>query len=177
MSSARYRKRGPIISIRVVVPSSPLTLDLIRDVSGKVCSYAVAILAQAISSSRSSLLVREVSIGCFFSRGVMPRRGWSSMDVPTGWVQVLRGPKPPSQKRPSVLRPGATSQVLRSGGHVQSNHVQPTRVNPDASHEFPRAKIAKLEQALEVMGVPGACCRGVEGGAGEHQGCGEATSN
>ena len=25
--------------------------------------------------------------------------------------------------------------------------------------------------------LPGACCRGVEGGAGENQGCGEATSN
>ena len=88
------------------------------------------------------------------SRGVMPRRGWSTMDVPTGWVQVLRGPRPPSQKWLSVPRPvpQRQNQVPRSGGHVQSNRVQPTRVNPDASRELARAKIAKLEKALEVMG-------------------------
>ena len=76
------------------------------------------------------------------------------MDVPTGWVQVLRGPRPPSQKWPSVPRPDQQrqSEVPRSGGHVQSNRVQPTRVNPDASREVARAKIATLEKALEVMG-------------------------
>ena len=80
----------------------------------------------------------------------MPRRGRSSMDVPTGWVQVLRGPRPPSQKWPSVPRPSQQrqSQVPRSRGHVRSNRVQPTRVNPDASHEVAREKIAKLEKAL-----------------------------
>ena len=108
------------------------------------------------------------------------------MDVPTGWVQVLRGPRLPSQKWPSVPRPGQQrqSQVPRSGGpvpqrqnqvpcsggHVQSSRVQPTRVNPDASRELACATIAKLGKALEVMGVQGACCR-------ENQGFGQATSD
>ena len=34
---------------------------------------------------------------CIF---LMPRRGWSAMDVPSGWVQILRGPRPRSVRWP-----------------------------------------------------------------------------
>ena len=27
----------------------------------------------------------------------MPRRGWSHLEVPSGWIQVLRGPRPRSR--------------------------------------------------------------------------------
>ena len=93
----------------------------------------------------------------------MPRKGLSSMNVPTGWVQVFRGPRPPSQKWPLVPRPckQRQSQVQLSGGHVQSNRVQPTRVSPDANREFSFSKIAKLEKASEVMGD----CQGLAVGA------------
>ena len=90
------------------------------------------------------------------------------MDVPAGWVHVIRGPRPPSQKWPSVPRPRQQRQsqlprsggpvpqrqnpVPRTGGEVQSNRVQPTRLNPVASRELAVAKIAKLEKALGVMG-------------------------
>ena len=32
----------------------------------------------------------------------MGRRGWKSLDTPTGWVQIIRGPRPPSVQWPRV---------------------------------------------------------------------------
>ena len=65
-------------------------------------------LRPAISCSKSSLLQREVSVlfACFstlllpVSRGLMPRKGWSQLDVPSGWVQIIRGPRPRSVQWP-----------------------------------------------------------------------------
>ena len=30
----------------------------------------------------------------------MPRGGWSHLEVPSGWIQVLRGPRPKSVRWP-----------------------------------------------------------------------------
>ena len=38
----------------------------------------------------------------------MPRRGWTSMDVPNGWVQVLRGPQLKSEVARGIIRSQAT---------------------------------------------------------------------
>ena len=44
-------------------------------------------------------MAKSVSYFCFpVRRRSMPRRGWQSLDVPSGWVQVLRGPRPPLVK-------------------------------------------------------------------------------
>ena len=32
----------------------------------------------------------------------MPRRGWQQLDVPSGWVRVLRGPRPKSEQWPAA---------------------------------------------------------------------------
>ena len=37
----------------------------------------------------------------------MPRKGWSAMDVPSGWVQVLRGLRPTSVRWPMAADHGA----------------------------------------------------------------------
>ena len=42
---------------------------------------------------------------------IMPRRGWSTADVPGGWIQILRGPKPRSEQWP---RAGARSPMPNS---------------------------------------------------------------
>ena len=79
--------------------------------------------------------------------------GWSSIDVPTGWVQVLRGPRPPSEVALSSTTRSATSEP--SAAFRRTRAVQPCSTDtwsPDASGECARAKIAKLEKALEVMG-------------------------
>ena len=38
------------------------------------------------------------------SRGVMPRRGWSAIETPNGWFEVIRGPRPPSVKWPITTK-------------------------------------------------------------------------
>ena len=45
------------------------------------------------------LLVRRTSLICDFA---MPRKGWTAMEIPSKWVQVLRGPRPKSKKWPVV---------------------------------------------------------------------------
>ena len=40
--------------------------------------------------SRVSTLVFSFPFCSFVRRSIMPRKGWQSLDVPTGWVQVLK---------------------------------------------------------------------------------------
>ena len=61
-----------------------------------------AILAQAIPCSNVVLCARRVLfVSCsLVRRRSMPRRGWSSLPVPDGWFEVIRGPRPPSVQWP-----------------------------------------------------------------------------
>ena len=63
--------------------------------------------------------------------------------------------------------------VPRPGQQRQSAALPSTRVSPDASREFARAKNTKIEKALEVMGDEGPAVEALRA----EQGCGEATSN
>ena len=65
----------------------------------------------------------------------MVRRGWSQFDVPTGWVQIVRGPRPKSVK-PQVAsgRTGVAPQTT-------------PRFSPEAVVEVSVSKVAKLEKA------------------------------
>ena len=46
----------------------------------------------------------------------MVRKGWRQPDVPTGWVQILRGPRPKSEKWP-VASPKLQSPTQPSTSH------------------------------------------------------------
>ena len=53
----------------------------------------------------------SVSLCWFFfcilvRRRVMPRRGW--MPAPDGWVQIIRGPRPPAERWPKIVRVAST---------------------------------------------------------------------
>ena len=76
------------------------------------------------------------------------------MDIPSGWVQVLRGPRPKSEKWP-----------VASSGRKQPtfNQQEPTRrqpaprsnvraPDPDAALVHARSKVSSLEAALTAMG-------------------------
>ena len=52
----------------------------------------------------------------------MVRRGWKSFDVPTGWVQIVRGPRPKSEKWPQVGQ--------QFGQPTQQSQPQPAVVRP-----------------------------------------------
>ena len=79
-------------------------------------------------------------------RGVMPRRGWTV--APDGWVQFIRGPRPPAQRwpmaqgnrqppEPVVVRRAAVPNRpghLFSGGHPQrGGRGQAIRMSPNVS--------------------------------------------
>ena len=48
----------------------------------------------------------------------MPRKGWTQVEVPSGWIQLIRGPRPKSVQWPKVVRmlsavPAGTPQCQR----------------------------------------------------------------
>ena len=62
--------------------------------------------------------MREPSVlSCVFVAGrrSMPRKGWTQIEVPHGWTQLIRGVRPESEKWPRAERnppaaPGAGSR-------------------------------------------------------------------
>ena len=99
----------------------------------------------------------------------MVRRGWSALDVPSGWIQVLRGPRPPSQQWPSTKR-RATSVVespaqrqQRTPPPIPSSHAQQNRQparapevrvhrSPDEVAAAGQQRVQRLEAALQTLG-------------------------
>ena len=55
----------------------------------------------------------------FVSRSVMPRKGWSTMDVPSGKLQVIRGPRPRSVQ---WFRASAFSRAGESAEPMSRRH-------------------------------------------------------
>ena len=73
-----------------------------------------------------------------------------------GWVQIIRGPRPPAEiwqrqeLRVSAAQPKATRQnTERSVTHrvVGAN----TSGNPDAAREIAQCRVSRLEKLLEAM--------------------------
>ena len=72
--------------------------------------HALALAAHCFCVCRVKL-VSPFGLRCFFvSRFVMPRRGWQQFDVPSGWVRVLRGLRPPSERWPVVHHPSSVGR-------------------------------------------------------------------
>ena len=42
------------------------------------------------------------------------RKGWSSVEVPGGWLQVIRGPRPPASKWPQAQRKPSAAHLEQS---------------------------------------------------------------
>ena len=89
----------------------------------------------------------------------MVQRGWQQLDVPTGWVQILRGPRPKAEKWPAASANvqgspnsggGRWRRVPQSGGVPQP--ADSRRLNPDEALAAARARVSRLEAALEVLG-------------------------
>ena len=130
-----------------------------------------AILAQAILTQAVVLLVRTTSDSFGFSfaspvsrpsRFLMVHRGWRSADVPDGWVQVIRGPRPRSiqwpraspQSRPVPVQSSPLSQPKQSSVPKTSG-TRPFG-DPQVRVTAAQERVAKLEAALAVLhGVDG----------------------
>ena len=110
-------------------------------------------------ASRKKFLAECVRFGrclsLFASCGLMPRRGWTTMDVPDGWVQLI---SPKSEKWPLHSRQRPTPAVRPSGVQGTKEPVTPRpatdpirRVSPDLARVTAQERARKLEKALEVM--------------------------
>ena len=88
-----------------------------------------------------------LSFASCVSRIVTVRRVWTALDVPSGWIQVLRGPRPLSQQWPSSKR-RATSVVESPAQRQQrtaTTNSSKSRPEPSgcASSRGPCASIAR----------------------------------
>ena len=94
----------------------------------------------------------------------MVRKGWTVMEVPNGWLQVLRGLRPPAVRWPKAEKkvspdpsqqraPSAVRPTPVNGGRSGRWRVsQEQRANPDTVRQEARERVAKLQRALEVLG-------------------------
>ena len=88
----------------------------------------------------------------------MVRRGWHQMEVPSGWVQVLRGPRPRAEKWPLAAQKRDITEIPNSKpvGRWRQPYVQtPVRErgpDPDTVLQEARRRVVSLEAALQAMG-------------------------
>ena len=86
----------------------------------------------------------------------MPRKGWTQVEVPSGWTQLIRGPRPKSVQWPKVVRmssavPAGAPQpqrVPRGRWRQQEDHI---RMNPETSLKAAKKRVRALEAALAVL--------------------------
>ena len=77
----------------------------------------------------------------------MVRKGWSSMDVPSGWVQIIRGPHLPSQwPKSHEQKPAEPSESGSKRARDAPPGFSGTSSSPGSCKE------QDLERALEAMG-------------------------
>ena len=82
------------------------------------------------------------------------------MELPSGWVQVLRGPRPPSVKWPSASQHSANAVISkpkqvgrwRQPGPQSSETVRERGLDPDKALLEARRRVASLEAAVQAMG-------------------------
>ena len=76
------------------------------------------------------------------------------MEVPDGWLQLIRGPRPKSERWPlkAPQKPHASSSSDVHGMKSTKTSTDAVRrVSPDAARATAQEKARKLEKALEVM--------------------------
>ena len=88
-------------------------------------------------------------------QGVMPHRGWTAMEVPSGWYEVIRGLRPPSVRWPQAhLQPPFGQQSARRGKvNFQEGRRgrwrNPTRRPAEVSHAARAGSMCEGEAVAE----------------------------
>ena len=81
---------------------------------------------------------------------VMPRRGWSTADVPAGWIQIVRGPRPRSEQWP---RASATrSAVPRVPSSVQAQPLKPILTSAKEPRHSPGCSTEQVGEGFGSVG-------------------------
>ena len=80
----------------------------------------------------------------------MVRRGWSHVEIPNGWVQLIRGPRPKSVQWPRASKESKPQQQVRQ-------QVRPSRPvtwssrNPEEVVEQARKRVGQLHTAIQAL--------------------------
>ena len=111
----------------------------------------------------------------------MPRKGWSTMEVPSGWLQVIRGPRPRSVPVASCVSAAPSEPQIQPRPPLKQNPVVKTSGtrpfgDPQSRVSAAKERVAKLEAALSALHCGGPrsrgfarnaqACEGGEGAAG-----------
>ena len=91
----------------------------------------------------------------------MPRKGWSSVEVPDGWLQIIRGPRPPAAKWPrakaqSTPAPRTSSTVTHRQPLSKSQTFQMQdrpRRSPAEVRAVASTKILRIQAAIASLGA------------------------
>ena len=78
----------------------------------------------------------------------MVRKGWSQVEVPNGWVQLIRGPRPKSVQWPRATKEGKPKQVI-----PQRQLRTPTAScrSPEEVAEQARKRVGQLQVAMHAL--------------------------
>ena len=76
----------------------------------------------------------------------MPRRGWSAMEIPSGWFEVIRGPRPPSVRWPQAHDRQPRGQLFEGKRERRSGPVVRLQSRPNGSAQ----SAPQQESAAEV---------------------------
>ena len=79
----------------------------------------------------------------------MVRRGWSHVDIPNGWVQLIRGPRPKSVQWPRASKEGKPQQQVRQ--QVRPSRPVGSSRNPEEVVEQARKRVGQLQTAVQVL--------------------------
>ena len=99
----------------------------------------------------------------------MVRRGWSAIPAPSGWCEIIRGPRPPSVQWPKKGKgkgnqddvgvqhrgasiPGSGARVPGGASRTQSSQPARVRTSPEATIAVARQQVVQLEGALAAFG-------------------------
>ena len=89
----------------------------------------------------------------------MVRKGWTHVEVPNGWVQHIRGPRPKAVQWPGASKStDGKSQQQQPGGQPSkgAKDPQPERVplHPDERMARARVRVGQLESAIKALDPP-----------------------
>ena len=84
----------------------------------------------------------------------MPRKGWRTIEVPDGWLQVLRGPRPLAERWPMAQRGGGRQKERqrRAQQRDQPRQFQETSFPQPRRGDFRGGRVGKLEVAINASG-------------------------
>ena len=117
-------------------------------------AHALVSASGLVQSSRLThvcCLFRTVRFRLCLLCRLMVWKGWTQVEVLSGWVQILRGPRPKSEQWPKQSK--SISKGKGRGQQRQFSVSPPqTRHDPDSVMSNARSRIAKLEAAMVAVG-------------------------